>query len=704
MQNAVAIDYTVSGANSNTNGDANPNTIVGNGDTLTVGTDGSIEIVSGDSGVSFDGGGNNVAINHGTITTVGATAFGMGVLNSANSISFNNGFIGTLNTNAHGMVASSSQEVQLFNSGTIRTSGDTAYGIISYSSVIAHIENNGLIETDNVTSFGIFNDTSDNAVIRNLGEVNTKGVEAYGIFNRMSAGVNILNAGSINTSANRATGIFNSNSSDVVINNTGAIDTGGEDAHGIDNNSSSGTSIFNSGSIRTSDVGSIGIRSDEGLNIVNSGLVFAASVAENAIEIGTGSSEITLRAGSRLQGLVSLLGASDQLTLDHNGQDIGWRFTFEDFDSASDILVVNGAPFVEENPGTTGAGSTTITVADMSREANAGAVLADITGAVRGANLARISQAWTIAEAGGNDHETKKDKKLARHDWNFWAKGIGSEQDRGSSAFSGATRHRIGGLVVGVDKTPSQNTLFGAFGGFVQSHLQFEDLSLNGTGAHDIDTKATFAGVYGRIQTTHGLFADGTATLGYADGDPGPRLRANNLVTGGVETLSGGDASGFFAASSLTLGAHIPTGKKTAMLIPSFTLGQASQWRKGYSESGTAGQSIEDYLAMVLNARLQLAGQLKRATASGVFLTATIRGGLDAQKDVSQNVVLTMLGKSFSVNSASDALRVGGFLGANISLAQSDTLAFTLDGELTFAGHNADELGGTFNAGVVARF
>ncbi len=144
----------------------------------------------------------------------------------------------------------------------------------------------------------------------------------------------------------------------------------------------------------------------------------------------------------------------------------------------------------------------------------------------------------------------------------------------------------------------------------------------------------------------------------------------------------------------------------TTMLIPSLTLGQATQWRKGYSEDSSVdgAQSVEDYLATVLTTRLQLATQLHRTTEAGKVRTATFRGGMDAQKDVSQDVELSMEGQSFSVAAADNTTQVSGFVGTSFTFAHSDTLALTLDGELTFTGHQADDLGGTVNAGIRARF
>lgn len=642
------MDYLVVGANTDTNGDGNPNPIAGGDDTLTVKNGASIDAIGTNLGVAFDGGGNNQVTNNGTVTTQGTGARGLVILNSANSVLLNNGTATTQGTNAHGMVFANSQGAKLSNAGTIRTFGDTAYGMINYSSANATFENTGLIETDNETSFGMFNDTSNDVLIRNSGVVNTNGEGAYGIYNRDSTGVTIANTGSIRVSGNRSTGI----------------------------------------------------RTELAATLTNSGLIFAAMPSETAIEMSGGDDVVTLKAGTRFQGLVNLNGGTDNLTLDHRGSDIGWRFTFDDFDAVSDALIVNGAPFVVENPGTTGAGSTTVTIADLSREANAGAVLNDINAVVRGAATARISQAWAMTESG----EVKLDDLNAPSAWNFWAKAIGSDQRRGATGLSAATRHSIGGVLVGADLAQTHSTLFGAFGGFAKSRLQFEDQSQNASGAPDINSNSLFGGAYGRIEAAHGLFADGIVTLGYVDGDADERLRANNLVTGGVETISGGDASGFFAASSLTLGANIPAGEAAAMLIPSLMLSQATQWRKGYSESETGAQSIQDYLATVLSARLQLAAQIHRITPSGISLAATVRGGVEAEKDVSQDVELTMLGESFSVEAASDAAQIGGFLGADITIAKSNRLSLTLEGEFTFAGYNADELGGKLNAGIQAKF
>lgn len=737
VPDARALDYLVTGANTDTNGDGNPNPIAGNGDTLIIKNGSSIDAINNDPGVFFDGGGNNTATNNGTVTTQGLNAYGLAIFSSADSILINNGSIETfgesglglllvqspdgeivnngsiltMNLNGHGLGAADSPAVKLFNRGTIKTTGETAYGMINFSSADAIVENSGLIETEDVTSFGIFNDQSNNVVVRNTGVVKTNGESAYGIFNRESADALIYNSGTIATNADLASGIRNRASRSAVIVNTGSIETYGASAHGIDNYSlitdtypSDNVEISNAGSIRVDGVGSIGVRTDLAATLTNSGLIFAANPGETAIEMSSGDDEVTLAAGTRLQGFIHMNGGTDSVTLDHNGQDIGWRFTIDDFDTASDDLLINGIPFVVENPGSNGVGSTTVTLADMSREANAGAALADFTGAVRGATSSRITQAWAMAETGADSHAGMTDADDTEFGWSIWAKAFGTQHDRAAADFSVATRHNIGGVVMGADILPTERSLLGVFGGFAQSRLEFDDKSQNNSGARPIDTNTAFGGLYGRIESVYGLFADGTVTVGYADGDAGERLRANNLVTGGIETITGGDASGFFAASSLTLGAHIPAGDGTAKLIPSLMLGHATQWREGYSESGTGAQSIEDYLVTVLNARLQLAGQIQHITQSGSVVMTTVRAGLDAEQDLSEDVDLSLLNNSFSVEAANDAIQLGGFLGANLTLAQNDTLAFTLEGELNFASHNADEFGGLITAGVRAQF
>lgn len=710
----------------------------------TINNSGSINTIGSDAyGVYSQNSADIMISNSGSINTTGSNAHGvLNILSTGGTIS-NNGSIITTNGNAYGIYNYYSEESAISNSGSINTAGSSAHGIYNENSADTPINNSGSINTQGLAAHGVVNIMSTDSAINNSGSISTTGQDAYGIHNLNSAGSMISNSGSISTTNGRAAGIFNlssvgstisnsgsistehfdafgilnQNSANTTISNIGSIRTIGAASHGIYNEASTGSTIRNSGSIRVDDSNAIGIRSDRAVTLINSGLVFAASTASSAIELNTGNDILTLSAGSRIQGLIGMNNGDDTITLDHGGNDIAWRWTFENFKDASpDVLSVIGAPYVVEDAGLSGGGSgITVTVADVSRETNAGAVLADLTGAVTGAVTGRIAEAWALADAGLSTGADMTDENGNALGWNAWAKAFGGLQDRGSLAEFGGlstdTRHSFGGMIVGTDTAPSDDVLFGAFGGFALSRLSFADASLNDTGASDIDTNTLFGGIYGRIASAHSqnggsLFADGTLTIGYADGDADTRLQANNLVTGGIEEITGGDASGAYIATSATFGAHVPVGTTSAVLIPSATLGYAAQWRKGYSEdmSVDGAMSVEDYVAAVLTARLQLATQISRSTNSDMAWTAAFRGGIDLQKDVSQDVELTMLDTALSADAGPDELQLGGFLGANLAMMLSDTFALTIDGELTFSGHNADALGGTLNAGIRARF
>ncbi|MFK8035361.1 MAG: autotransporter domain-containing protein [Hyphomicrobiales bacterium] len=742
-QPTYAVDYVVTGLNTATNGNGNPDPITGVGDTLTL-TNGSSITASNAEGIHFNNAGQSTISNLGSIDTIGASAFGIWNQTSANSTISNSGSILTTSVGAHGIYNDDSADSTISNRGAILTTHQDAFGIHNTNSARSTISNSGSISTAGSfallpsASYGIFNDTSANSTISNSGSISTIRETAHGIVNLTSAGSMISNSGSISTTNGRAAGIFNlssagstisnsgaistehfdafgilnQSSANTTISNSGSISTMGNSAHGIYNEASTGNTIRNSGSIRVDHSNSIGIRSDTAINLINSGLVFAASTASSAIELNSGNDILTLSAGSRIKGLIGMNNGDDTITLDHGGNDISWRWTFEHFkDASSDVLSVIGAPYVVEDAGLSNGGNgITVTVADQSREANAGAVLADLIGAVTGAVTSRIAEAWALSDTGLSTGAEMTDEDGSSLGWNAWAKAFGGFQDRGSQSGAGGlspdTRHAFGGVVVGADTAPTNGALFGAFGGFAVSKLSFADASLNDTSATDIDTNTLFGGIYGRIASAHGLFADGTLSVGYADGDADKRLQANNLATGGIEEITGGDASGFYAASSVTFGAHVPVGTSSAVFIPSATFGYATQWRKGYTEDASVdgAMSVEDYMASILTARLQLATQMSRSTASGMGWTAAFRGGVDLQKDISQDVEFTMLSTALSADAGPDDTQLGGFLGLNLAIAQSDTIAFTLDGEMTFAGHNADEVGGSLNAGIRARF
>lgn len=576
---------------------------------------------------------------------------------------------GLLTSSVNTLVLAGGGASTIINNGTINSTINRAIDAASGSG--STIINNGTITSGGSTQTVLLDSLQSNFYFENNGSVSSIGANSEALYLRADSSI-VINTG--------------------LISNTGIGSNGSAFEVEGDNNV-----VTNSGTITATT--SVGFKFHPTLasgNVFNNSGIISAP---RAILGGTGLSTINLMAGSRITGTMDLGGGTDIVNLYHGGNDIAWRWTFENFkDTTPDVLSVIGAPYVVEDPGLSGGTGITVTVADLSREANAGAVLADLTGAVRGAITGRISEAWALSDAGLSSGGDMTDEDGNSLGWNAWTKAF-----EGRSADA---HHIYGGVVVGADTAPTDNTLFGAFGGFALSKLTFADASLNNSGIADVYTNSGFGGIYSRIQNTHGLFVDGTVTLGYAEGDVAARWQANNLVAGGLEQITGGESAGAYVATSVTFGAHMPVGDSSVVITPSATFGYAAQFRKGYSENASVegAMSVKSYIASVLTTRLQLAAQKSGSNTNGMGWTAVLRGGIDVEKDVSQDVKLTMVGTTLSADVAPDAAELAGFLGTNLALALSQTIAFNLDGEMTFASNNADGIGGILSTGIRVQF
>ncbi len=218
--------------------------------TITTGNSGA---TSGAYGIRSSGTYNQITNSVGAnIITTGSSGRGISITN--NSIAINQGSISTQGTTAYGIyTGGNSNSVQ--NSGTITTNNTTAYGIYLNG------DNNSASNSGTLSTkvYGIYSDGNVNQ-INNSGTITTTtGSSAHGIF--MSAG-----SGSTVSSGSHGT-----------ISNTGIINSSGNGIYAKDNY----TAISNSGTIATALTTSIyGIRSEgDNSTITNLGTITSQNYA-----------------------------------------------------------------------------------------------------------------------------------------------------------------------------------------------------------------------------------------------------------------------------------------------------------------------------------------------------------------------------------------------------------------------------------------
>lgn len=708
------------------------------GDSAVTNT-GTIETVGDQSlGIGLNGGFGNRVDQAGMVTTAGEYAHGIALTSEQGTDVANAGTIEATGDEAVGISLNGTTGVSVTNSGTISTQGYSGEGILDVFGTGTAVTNTGLIETDAESAKGImFYMTGDgrienleggtlrtagdfghgihvmensvDAVIRNAGLIETNGEGAHGVFiQNGSSGFDALNTGTITTSGASSAGLVVLGADDGAMTNTGTISTTGSGGSAMAMEDSDGVILTNEGTIETAGLVASGLHAINSTNgrLVNRGVIDVTTAGispairiegGDAIEVvnsGTLTSGIalltdidthlTLEAGSRIQGSM-IFGAADAntVTLDHNGNDIGWSFRFEDFDpTQNDTLVVNGAPYVTVDHGE----DTTVLVADTFREESAATALADISGAIS----STISQRTGIIA-----HDDRDGEPMTR----YWSQGFGEARAHAGAGLEGDSLHMLGGLMVGADRSEGDG-FWGAFGGTAASVLRRPDPTADETGPGAVRSDHYFGGLYGHLETGAGLFLEKTVMLGYADGAGQTRYRANNTVLGGLEALSGGDVSGIYAALNLTAGAEIEAGEQT--LIPSASLSYASQWRHGYTENDGLGLTVGDYQAKVLTGRLELASQ-REGGANGSDWVGTLKGGLDLAYDMTGTLDIAIMGIDTSAEIGGE-LMLDGYLGGTLVLNPDGNVKVTLDAETGFGGLDMARPGGRMSLGIAGGF
>lgn len=683
-----------------TQGNNSEGITVVNGATIAL-TSGSSITTNGNNAEALFGG-NNATItvaNGATITTDGNNSDGMQFVDNAN-IGMNGSIDTSSGAGSEGIITRDDATIRMGSTGSITALSNIADGIFSRDDADIVVSGTilsgrrGITTRDNsivvITSggsltpqisHGIF--ARDGTTIVNDGNISTIGNDARGIFvgdNNAQYTATITNTGSITTTGTNSDGILADD--DAVIVNAGSIRTTAADSDGID--ADSRAQITNTGSIIAGGIGVNLLGGGGSKSIVNSGRVEtttpitgAAATTGYAIRFRNNNADdaLTLQAGSRIIGRMDMGngGGNDTVILDRTGGDIAWRWTFEDYNpNGNDDLSVIGGPFVVEVTGDSLGNGATITVGDTSLQTSAGALLADISGTQNKLALDRISEAWALGDGGVRVNDAAEFQPM----WNAWARGYFALKNRdGASASAGDTaqsQHVLSGFAAGVDRSFGDNGFFGAYASTTHTTFTYE-----GRG-QTVTTDTVTGSAYGRLQAMNGLFADVAIAAGYVEGNAGARLRANNLVAGGIEEIDGGETDGAYVSPTMRIGTEVAVG--TIKLVPSATIGYAAQWRAGYSETGDMVQSVDSHLVETASGRLELAAILEHNGAM-----ARLHGGVTAQKDLSENADFTLGTQVFDIETSADDVEFGTFAGFAFHWAMGQRWALNLDAEASLA-------------------
>ncbi|WFP79309.1 autotransporter outer membrane beta-barrel domain-containing protein [Mesorhizobium sp. WSM4906] len=238
-----------------------------------------------------------------------------------------------------------------------------------------------------------------------------------------------------------------------------------------------------------------------------------------------------------------------------------------------------------------------------------------------------------------------------------WISTFGATRSQGGSGASAGFSEALGGAVAGAERRSGDGFLGGVLLGGAAGSTEVDD------DAQEIVHRSVFAGGYlGYDGGAH--FAEATFVAGVLE-ERSRRRVANNLVLGGVETARA-DFNGVFVSPSVTLGMRLPIAAGT--LMPSVRLRYVGLFVDDYAETGSDGDlAVSRRDVNVFDARGQLALALAPVRTRSQKWQTTLRAGIDAIAQDSDDLSATLLGQDISFAAGGRKTVLRGFAGADVA-------------------------------------
>lgn len=602
------------------------------GGRINITTDNDVGILSTGTGASI--------INRGAINNTGSNSDGIYSGGIGASIS-NSGVISVYGPGARG-ISSIGAGASIINSGTISTTGFGGFGIETIGSN-AVIMNKGSIETVDGSAYGIVS-RGNYVVMTNDGLVSTTGSQAWAI-ESTAQNAYITNNGTIRTTGQLSHGI-NMGSIDGRIINRGYISTSGDGSIGV-YSSMVGSALSNFGEIATSgaSLADAVVMSGADSVVTNFGRIAASGGSSYAIFGGNGKQTLNIMSGSRITGRINLEGTGDDDQVNFYGSD-----------GSASITVENSEFFSIFNPNAIRLGNKIVYV-DPSIYAFSRRNLNSMTTAAHSSVAQRFTGVSPLKSTGPvNTNQITH----SQGDSTFWANTFTQKDQSNPEEHIQAYESRLSGVVIGHDVVGRVSPL-GVFGGMAKSDTKS---SRNGR-----QSDSFFFGVHGR-HDVHSVQFSGSMLLGYSEHQLQRQVLDNldGLITASSRT------SGLFFSPSISI-SSTNTRLSSFGIQPSATITYSLERINGYSETGAGLNNFrfDHQKTQALSTRLQL--EKIQPMSGGEFI---VRAGVHSRKTRSRDVVSSISGTGFTLNSHSDDSAVGLFAGVQVDTRLKGSLHLKL--------------------------
>ena len=624
---------------------------------------------------------NATVTNSGSIIASG-TDFAYGAYAATNATVTNSGSITATSDNAFAYGVNAGLDATVTNSGSITaTSGDLlAYGV--YAGTDAIVANSGSITASSGGGFTYGVTAGRNATVTNFGSVTATGGDSftYGInaFNNAT----VTNSGSITATSgnNFAYGINAFNNATVT--NTGSIKaTSGNFAYGLNVYNAT---VTNSGSITALSVGSgaFGVNSFGATSLVNTGTISAVSGLGDAYAIRLSSQDdtITLGAGSKLIGRLSLGGGADTISFiggNHN-------LTFSTGDLASAIFTDSTIPYTVSGDraaaldptsfaaNTTMLQSTTRVISSLAPDfvpARDGAKALPVL------SYAPEPAAFKLPEgpmAHVADAPLKSQTAVSADGTAIWTRVFGGQSYEKADGVLVGFRNSYYGGAIGIDRPVDANLRYGVFLGGLSSTSK---LALN---YGDTDSKMGFVGAYVRY-ASGATFVKVGLQAGYGSNESTRRTN-NNLLASGIETATS-NTSNWYISPEISFGHEFALGhflNGDVSVTPTGQLRHLAASFGSYSENGgTDSLRMDGHTAQIVEERLTFKVSHVSNLTSDYQLKLDVIGGVLGTQRVSGGTLSgTLLGQSIQFSEPGKANRKAATAGLGAEVSKGLTSFF----------------------------